>query len=147
MSKTRSLHHIVFATKHREMTIPEDYKRELYAYILGITRNRGCHLIRINGIGNHIHILLDVHPSVALADIVKTVKQWSSHWLKNNPRFPMFEGWGKGYYAVSLGVDGMEGCRQYIIGQEAHHLKSDLLNEMEVMARDNGLAWYRDDWE
>ena len=146
MSKTKSLHHIVFATKRREMTIPEEYKRELYAYIMGIIKNKRCFLIRINGISNHIHILVDIHPTVALADLVKDIKQWSSHWMKDNPKFPLFDYWGEGYYAVSVGINELDKCKQYIINQENHHYGHNLLAEMKLMAENNGLSWYADDW-
>lgn len=147
MSKTKSLHHIVFATKRREMTISEPHKRELYAYIYGIINNNKCYLLKMNGIGNHIHMLVDVSPTIALAELVKSIKQSSSRWLKQNSAFPMFDSWGKGYYAVSIGVDGIDGCARYIIGQEAHHGVRDFMSEMEDMARRNGLSWYADDWD
>ena len=145
MSKTKSLHHIVFATKYREMTIPEEYKKDLYAFIFGIIRNKKCFLLRMNGIGNHIHLLVDLHPSVALADLVRDVKQWSSNWLKGNPKYPCFDSWGEGYYAVSIGVDDVDACKRYIIGQEEHHLHHDLVDEMERIAVASGLEWHPDD--
>lgn len=101
----------------------------------------------MNGMSDHVHVLVDIHPTVALAELVKTMKQSSSHWLKENPRFPGFIGWGDGYYAVSLGVDSIEECKNYIINQEIHHTSIDMLSEMEKMAHDNGLTWYEDDWK
>lgn len=145
MSKTFSLHHIVFATKRRESTIPSEHKKDLYAYIYGIVKNRKCNLFRINGMSDHVHILVDIHPSVSVAELVKEVKQWSSHWLKEDSRFPRFVGWGSGYYAVSLGVEGLESCRQYIIRQEEHHRGIDLQGEVRRIAEYNGLHWYVDE--
>ena len=142
MSKTKSLHHIVFATKHRDMTITEEYKKDLYAYILGIIRNRNCYLLRINGIANHVHMLVDIHPSIALADLVKDIKQWSSRWLRENSHFPMFDSWSEGYFAVSIGTEGIDACKSYIINQERHHLGRDLATEMEQMAGENGVEWH-----
>lgn len=147
MSKTFLLHHIVFATKRRENTINVNNKKELYAYIMGIVQNKKCRLIRINGMPDHVHMLVDLHPTVAIAELVKDVKQSSSRWLKNNPAFPGFDCWGEGYYAVSVGVDGLEACRQYIMNQESHHGRLCLLDEMERMAHSYGLRWYRDDWD
>ena len=146
MSKTKSLHHIVFATKHRKPTIPVDNKRELYAYIFGIIKNKRCFLLRMNGVEDHIHILVDINPTVALADLVKEMKRCSSQWANGNPKFPLFEGWGDGYYAVSLGVNDVESCKRYIIGQEEHHRHVELENEMHEMAEENQLEWYPDDW-
>ena len=44
-----------------------------------------------------IHILSDLHPGVALADFVKSIKVATSLWLKQSADFPAFQGWGEGY--------------------------------------------------
>ena len=147
MSKTSLLCHIVFATKMRERTILMDKKRELYAYINGIIQKKHCQAIRINGMDDHIHILVDMHPTVAVADLVKIIKQSSSNWLRQNWLFPMFMGWGKGYYAASIGIDGKEACRNYIINQEAHHQNENFMQEMEKAITETKLEWYEADWE
>ena len=147
MSKTRLLHHIVFATKHRKPTINNEHKRELYAYIFGIITNHKCFLIRMNGIEDHLHILIDLHPTIALSSIVKDIKQSSSLWLKSNSDFPDFNGWNEGYYAVTLSPDNIESCKTYIINQERHHASLNLIEEVQTFAHLNGLDWYPDDWE
>ena len=146
MSKTRCLIHIVFATKSRKRTIPEEHKRELYAYLYGILKNNKCFLHRMNGIPDHIHMLIDLHPMIALGDLIKELKLSSNKWMKQNPKFSDFECWGSGYYAVSVGVEGLDACKRYIIGQDVHHRGEDFMIEMEFMARRHGLTWYEDDW-
>ena len=57
MSSHRQIfYHIVFGTKHRELTIAEAYCEELYKYIFGVIKNNNCKLYRINGMEDHIHI-------------------------------------------------------------------------------------------
>ena len=145
MSKTRSIHHIVFATKNRQNTIDPVHKRELYSYIYGILKNKNCFLIRMNGISDHIHMLVDIHPSISLSDLVKEVKQSSSLWLRDNPNFPKFDMWGEGYFAESIGNEGVESCKQYILNQEEHHGKISLVDELKNMAYRNGHEWYDKD--
>lgn len=129
------------------MTITEDFKRDLYAYIHGIIKNKQCYLHRINGIPNHLHLLIDIHPAVAIATLVKDIKQFSNRWIRgNSDKFPMFDNWGEGYYAVSVGANELERCKEYIKNQESHHSGRDLLDEMKNMAEAHGLAWYADDW-
>lgn len=147
MSKTRILIHIVFSTKRRERTINTFHRKELYAYIWGIVKNKNCYLHRIDGITDHVHMLIDLHPSIALADLVKEIKTASNLWLKENPHFPKFDRWGSGYYAVSISCDEMEACKNYIMNQETHHLGTGFMAEMEWMALKNSLTWYKDDWE
>jgi len=145
MSKTKSLHHIVFATKYREQTISESHKKELYAYIYGIIKSKKCFLHRINGIADHIHILVDIHPSISLSDFVKCIKQSSSNWLKRQPNFSRFKGWGEGYYSSSLSVENIAACKLYIINQECHHVNLDLASEMMQFATENGLDFHIND--
>ena len=65
------LYHIVFRTKYSEQVINQEYSADLYKYIWGIIKNKKCMLFRINGMADHIHILSDLHPSVALSDSLK----------------------------------------------------------------------------
>jgi len=54
MSHTRLLYHIVFATKDRFPLIGHSWENELYAYLTGIVKNLGGHVIAINGMPDHI---------------------------------------------------------------------------------------------
>ena len=147
MSKTCILCHVVFSTKYRQKTIESSKKRELYRYMYGIIEKRRCKVIRINGMEDHVHLLIDLHPSIALADLVKAIKQGSTMWLKENWIFPYFNGWTSGYFASSVGIEGMETCRLYIINQETHHTQIDFLEEIEHAVKNHGLEWREDDWE
>ena len=74
MSKVTAYYHIVFCTKRREMTIPLAYKEDLYRFIWKEIKDLKCDLIRIGGIQNHVHILLNLHPTVALATLMQNIK-------------------------------------------------------------------------
>ena len=122
MSIVVAYYHVVIGTKYRHITISEKHKQDLYSYIGGILRKRSCNLLAINGIGNHIHLLLNLHQSVALADLIKEVKRGSSLWIKENKdRFPLFEGWGKEYAAFVVSYARKQAVIDYIARQEIHH--------------------------
>ncbi|MFD1141529.1 transposase [Larkinella insperata] len=97
MAYWQILYQIVFGTKYRKPTTNE----ALYRYIWGVLENKNCRLFRINGVGDHVHILCDLHPAVALANLVKDVKAGSSIWMKQSGLFPDFEGWAVGYSAFT----------------------------------------------
>jgi putative transposase len=71
MSYTQLLYHIVFRTKKSENTIPEQHERELYAYIMGIINKKKSKLYRLGGMPDHIHLLVDIHPTIAVSDFMK----------------------------------------------------------------------------
>ena len=81
MSYVIQLTHIVINTKERRMTLAQENKNELFKYIWGIITNKNCRLYRINGIGNHIHMLVGIHQSISLMELVREIKRSSSVWI------------------------------------------------------------------
>ena|SRR2546425_8349097 len=94
---TQIYYHIVFSTKNREPVLRPERREELFRYIWGIIRNKNSHLYRINAVEDHLHILSNLHPSVALADFIKDIKVASSLRVKDQKIFPHFNGWQEGY--------------------------------------------------
>ena len=101
---TQILYQIIFSTKNREKTMIESGRERLYSYITGILKNKNCHLYRINGIEDHLHIATHIHPSVALANLIKDVKLAASDFIKNKKLFPGFTGWQVGYGAFTYSI-------------------------------------------
>jgi REP element-mobilizing transposase RayT len=95
------LYHLVFRTKDSQKTLIQEHSRELYAYLMGFIRNKNCFLYRINGMEDHLHILCDLHPTIALADYMRDIKTSSSIWLKQSGKFSDFKGWADGYAALT----------------------------------------------
>ncbi|MGE0021753.1 MAG: IS200/IS605 family transposase [Draconibacterium sp.] len=139
MSYTRFLYHIVFRTKSSKNTIVEQHEKELYAYILGIISNKKSKLYRIGGIPNHIHLLVDIHPTFAVSDFMKELKEYSSKWLSTNPNFPDFEGWAVSFAAFSYNFREKQTIIDYIINQKKHHKKISFEDEYRQFLIENGL--------
>ena len=75
----------------------KENRDQLFKYIWGILKNKKCHLYRINGVEDHIHILTHLHPSIVLPDLVKDIKLASSAFIKESNIFSEFKGWQQGY--------------------------------------------------
>jgi putative transposase len=88
---TQTLYQIVFSTKYREKTLLKENRPELFKDIWGILKNKKCHLYRVNGVEDHIHIVTSLHPSIALADLVKDIKLGSSSFIKAKGIFEDFK--------------------------------------------------------
>lgn len=133
------LYHIVFRTKNGKPTISMEHKRELYAYIYGISKNKNCHLYRINGVENHIHILSDLHPSLSLAKYVQVIKSNSSKWKKESGKFPNFKGWASGYAGITISYSDKDSVVNYIINQEDHHKTFSFEKEFKELLINYGI--------
>ena len=146
MSKTCLMAHIVFATKNRRSAIPLVNREELCDYIGGILKNLKCFGLSINGMTDHLHLLVKYRASLAIADLVREIKTSTTHWMKKTGRFEDFYGWQEGYFAGSVGPDGVERCKRYIENQEHHHNGNAFMAEIEWMIQKYGLDWYESEW-
>ncbi len=135
------LYHIVFCTYKRENTIPEKYQEDLYKYIWGVIKNRNGVLYRINGMENHIHILSDLHPTIALSDFIKEIKTASNKWMKENGNFPCFSSWAEGYCALTYSIRNKDMIVNYIRNQKEHHQTVSFEDEYRKLLRENGIEW------
>ena len=133
------LYHIVFRTKGSEKTINQEHSSGLYKYIFGIVKNKKCVLFRIKGMEEHIHILSDLHPSVALADYIKDIKVSSSKWMKESGFFPDFRGWGIKYCALTYSYKERDTIINYIKKQQEHHQEESFRDEITRLFKESGI--------
>ena len=139
MSKVNALYHIVFCTKRREMRIEPGLLEDLYRFIWKEITVTGSRLLRIGGIQNHVHMLIDLHPAVSLAELMRNIKGHSSRWMLSDSRFRLFEGWASEYFASTIAPDDKDAVINYIKGQREHHLGQPFDVELEQLFRIVGL--------
>lgn len=124
--------HIVFAVKGRANLISGKWEDELYKYITGIITNDGQKLIAINGMPDHIHILLGLKPTIALSDLVRDIKASSSKFINAQKWIAGKFEWQHGFGAFSYSHSQLTSVINYIQNQEEHikkeHLGRNILN-------------------
>ncbi|MZQ48301.1 MAG: transposase [Bacteroidales bacterium] len=140
MSSYRQLlYHLVFRTKHSIPSLVRDHSEQLYSYISGIIRNKNSHLYIVNGTENHLHILTDLHPSVALADFMRELKASTSKWVKEKGIFPLFDGWAEGYGSFTCSYYDLGYLVEYIRNQHEHHKKKSFEDEYRSLIQIAGI--------
>lgn len=142
MSAVTAIYHIVINTHKREMTLPLDSCDNLYRYIARVVQNTQSTLLSINGIENHIHLLVNLHPSVCVADLVRDIKLSTNQWIKQNKEaFPNFVGWGKEYGAFTYALRDKEMVANYIRNQRTHHQRETFEDEYRKHLANAGIEW------
>ena len=136
---TQILYQVVFSTKKREKTLKKEYRTELFEYIWGILKNKKCHLYRINGVEDHLHIVIDLHPTVALSGLIKDIKVASSGYIKEKQLFPDFQGWQEGYGAFTYSINAKDALIEYVKNQEEHHKTWTFQEELRALLVENGV--------
>jgi putative transposase len=131
MANTYTQIHIqfVFAVKYRDGLIHSSFKDELYQYITGIIKNNNHKLIAINGMPDHLHILIGMRPTQTIYDLMQDIKGSSSKWINEKKFLKVKFEWQEGYGAFSYSKSHVDAVIDYIKNQEQHHANKTFREE------------------
>jgi REP element-mobilizing transposase RayT len=132
-SHTDLVVHVIFSTKGRRPWLDDSLKLRLFAYIKAVVRERGARLHTINGPADHLHLLVSLSATLALADLMRFVKGGSSRWVR--AEFPGHQdfAWQEGYAAFSVSHSRLDHVYQYIARQLEHHAKVTFRDELVAL--------------
>jgi REP element-mobilizing transposase RayT len=141
---------VVFAVKGRENLISNNWKTDLHKYISGIIKGKEQKPIIVSGMPDHIHAFIGLRPAMAIADIVRDIKNNSSNFINENKFVKGKFSWQQGYGAFSYSHSHIDKVYNYILNQEAHHKKKafkeeylELLKKFEIPYEEKYLfEWY-----
>ncbi len=126
---TQLYFHVVIVVKNRAKLINGNLKDELYKFITGIIRNRGQKLMKINGMPDHVHLLISTKPDSNLSDLMRDIKSGSSKWINENKLSKIPFRWQRGFAAFTKGKSEIKTVANYIENQERHHREQSLKEE------------------
>ncbi len=121
--------HIVFDVKGRTNLISSQWKEELYKYISGILSGKKQKLMAINGMNDHIHLLIGFKPECSISDLIRDIKSNSSKWINEKGFFMGRFGWQSGFGAFTIGQSQIDRVYKYIENQDEHHRKKTVREE------------------
>lgn len=150
MSTYSQMHvQIVFAVKHRQSLIESSWEERLYQYITGTIKKMDQKLLAINGVKDHIHILIGIRPSCRVSDLVREVKKASTEMINEKKLSKHHFQWQEGYGSFTYCKSSLNNVVNYVMNQKQHHkTKSfkeefiELLEEFEVEYKEE----YLFDW-
>ena len=133
--------HIIFSTKEREEFISQEIEGELYRYIRTILNDLKCPLIAINGMKDHIHLLVNLNKNVIPSQILQEIKSHSSRWIKTRgTNYSMFS-WQGGYAMFSVSRRNADSLIEYINNQKEHHKKVSFKDELLKLIKRSGIEY------
>jgi putative transposase len=134
--------HVIFSTKNRLPFIPLDLEKRLFGYLGSIAQEHKSPILKINGMPDHLHMLIKLHATTPLAVLLKELKAYSSAWIKkqNVKDFA----WQEGYGGFSCSVTHLDALTNYITNQKEHHRTVTLDEEIAALNRIWGVNWMID---
>src|SRR6266704_684951 len=141
MSYVSSYHHCVFSTKERRRLITPALRDRLWPFLGGIARQNKMKAIEISGVEDHVHILLSLPATMAIAKALQLIKGGSSKWVHDTfPEHRLFA-WQEKYGAFSVSECRVDAIVQYIKGQEEHHRKMTFQEEFLTLLKKHRIEY------
>jgi REP element-mobilizing transposase RayT len=137
---TNLLTHLTFGTKDREPLIVPELSAELFRYLGGLTRELNGKAYGINGVADHVHMLVNLPPTVSISDALRFLKSNSSGWVHDKWPRKAFA-WQPGYGAFSVSKSNVPGVLKYIENQQAHHRRVSFKEEFVAFLRAHEIAY------
>jgi len=96
----------------------------------GIAKNHDSPVLAINGIADHVHLLVSMSKRISASELMEVVKKESSLWIKQQGKeFAAFY-WQEGYAGFSIGESAVKQVSSYIAGQKRHHRRTTFQEEL-----------------
>jgi len=121
--------HLIWSTKNREPILNQTLRNELFKVILEIARDYEIFIDSINGVEDHIHLLIRLRTDQSVADVVKTIK--GNSWEHFRHDTEKYIAWQDGFAAFSISPDNLKKVRSYIYNQEIHHKDRSFNDELK----------------
>lgn len=119
--------HLVFVTKYRRQVFTKKILADLRSIFNNVCINFESELIEFDGEEDHVHLLVNYPPKVAISKLVNSLKGVSSYLIRNmkhtSIRKKLWGGalWSPSYFAGSCGGAPIDVIRQYIEQQKTPH--------------------------
>jgi putative transposase len=119
----------VFAVKYRQALLDRRWRSKVFSVIGNLVNETGCKTLVVNGVEDHVHCLISLRPSVAISDLMKSVKARSSKFINDKQLSRVRFEWQRGYGVFSYSSSEIDRVYKYIQNQESHHRKEAFLDE------------------
>ena len=144
--------HLIFAVKHRENILHKNIRNRVFEYMSGIITSLKHKSIIVNGVSDHVHIMVGLNPNISISDTIHDLKRSSTLFINDSHLCPGKFGWQEGYGAYSYSRSQLDDIYKYIENQEAHHSKRtfreeyiDFLKKFEIEYEERFLFDFFDD--
>jgi putative transposase len=128
-SYTQMYVQLVFAVKYREAALNKDIRKRVFEYISGIITKMNHKSIIVNGVSNHVHILIGLNPAISVSNTVHDIKRNSSLFINQEKLCKKRFSWQEGFGAFTYSRSQLKNVYNYILNQERHHEKSTFKDE------------------
>lgn len=129
--------HLVWATWDRLPLLVGEVERRVYRSLEATCAAHYTEVKALGGVEDHLHLIVRMPPTLAVADLVKNLKGSSSHLVTHDVAPDDFFKWQGAYGAFSVGPRGLSAACAYTLNQKEHHRDGTLIAAYEMSTPSN----------
>ena len=122
MSRLNLYFHIVWATKHRQPFLTPEKETAVYRCAMKLIEEMSYTVLAINGMPDHVHLLIQSGPQIDLSVLMKKVKGVTSALINGMTNHTGTFRWQEGYFAATVTPAHLSKVQAYVQNQKQHHV-------------------------
>lgn len=124
-------YHLVWATKGREPRLTAEVEPAIHGLLRSKAVRLGVQVFALNGIEDHVHLVVSVPSSLAIASFVGQVKATAATRFNkaHTSSQPFF--WQQEYGAFTLDFRRLHHHVEYVLRQKEHHRRGTIIPALE----------------
>lgn len=133
--------HVVFSTKNREPSLADGWRDESFRVLGAAADGLGCPALIVGGVADHVHMLIRLGRTIAMADAIGRIKSSASAWVNQTRGLSSPFHWQAGYAAFSVSQSNVEAVKEYVRRQPEHHARHSFQDELREWMRRYEIVW------
>jgi putative transposase len=131
-SHTEFFYHFIWSTGNRERIISTAWEIRLFDFLAAKCIELRSPSLSINGIEDHVHVLLRGNTILSPAKIAHDLKGASSFMINKEGSCRLHFTWQDGYGGYSVSAHDVKVVSRYIQNQKAHHTRKSIRLDLEL---------------
>jgi REP element-mobilizing transposase RayT len=127
--------HIIWSTRDRQQILSKPVRVVLYAHLKKMAEEKGIHLHSINGVEDHMHLLLQLHPAQNLSQVMRLLRSETTDWLNGIQLLKVEFAWSDEIIAYSVSPGSLLQVTSFIDRQEEYHETKTFESEIEIFLK------------
>ena len=130
-------YHLVWSTKKRQPLLTPKVESVIHNFLRAKAIGLGANVYALNGVEDHVHLLVSIPPKIAVSKFVGQVKavastKFNKSGLSDRPFF-----WQEAYGAFSFDAKRLLNYMAYVNRQKEHHARRTIIPVLERMVSDD----------
>ena len=129
--------HIIWSTANRNRLLTKPVRVVLFSHMKKVAEEKGIHIHEINGVEDHVHLLLQMHPAQNLSQVMRLLRAESTEWLNDTQLVKQEFSWSEEIIAYSVSPGSLQQVVNFIERQEEYHVSKTFEHEIEVFQKND----------